>query len=469
MVMPIVPALISWLAWASTPAGAGENLKDRIEAALAPIGGGATVAVALIAAPAGGAVADGLPAGDPRAEGFLPETLDKIKPMLEDAVTRRKVAGASTLIARRGKVVHRASAGMRDVEAGRPVDASTLFRIASMSKPITSAAVMILVDDGKVGLDDPVAKFLPEFRSPAVVARRDGGAGPAATVPASGPITVRHLLTHTSGLSYRFSGRPVVGPLYVESGVSDGLVETPGTIGDNVRRLARLPLWNHPGAEWEYGLSVDVLGRLIEVASGRPLDAFLRDRLTGPLGMADTAFVVPAAGRDRLAALYTPGEDGTIRRAPASPVQIGPLVFSASFPTWDTGTYHSGGAGLTSTVDDYARFLQMILNRGELDGVRVLKAETVGAMGRDQIGGLAIPAWGNGDGFGYGFGVVREGNRDRDPAGAGALSWTGFFHTYFWVDVRHQVIGIFMAQIAPARGLEIVPNFKRLAYEALVD
>jgi CubicO group peptidase (beta-lactamase class C family) len=288
-------------------------------------------------------------------------------------------------------------------------------------------------------------------------------------VPADRPITIHHLLTHTSGLTYRFIGNPLVGPLYVESGVSDGLAETPGTIGDNVKRLARLPLIFQPGTRWEYSLATDVLGRVIEAASGRTFDRFLRERMFDPLKMKDTHFVVPPDSRDRLAAVYYPGPGGPIRRMPATPVQVGPLVYSANFPSFETGTYYSGGAGLTSTIDDYARFLQMILNKGELDGVRVLKADTVATMTRDQIAPLDPPIWGVGDGFSYGFGVVRPGNHYKDPAGVGALSWTGFFGTYFWLDVEHQVIAIYMAQAPTVPDVQVGPTFKRLTYEALLD
>jgi len=418
----------------------------------------------------GGATAADLPTGDPRAEGFSPEALGRIGPAFEGMVARKKVAGVASLIARHGKVVHRSAVGLRDVESGKPLDRATLFRIASMTKPITSAAVMILVDEGKVALGDPISKFLPEFKSPMVLARSAGpGGGRSEPVPAVREITVHQLLTHTSGLSYRFSDKPVLGPLYVEAAVSDGLCETPGTIGDNVKRLARLPLLSQPGSEWEYSLSTDVLGRLIEVASGRTLDRFLREKIFVPLRMDDTHFVVPRAERGRLASLYVPGENNTLVRVSETPVQIGTLVFSATFPAWDTGTYYSGGAGLTSTIDDYARFLQMILNRGELDGTRVLKSETVESMARDQIGDLAIPPWGHGEGFGYGFGVVREANRDKDRAGPGTLSWGGFFHTYFWIDVDRRLIGILMAQMAQEPDLHLGRDLKDLAYDALAD
>ncbi len=425
--------------------------------------------VALLCGSISSSRAGDLPNGDPKAEGLRVETLAKLEPVLAKVVAERKVAGVSTLIARHGKIVHMTTVGLRDVETRKPIERSTLFRIASMSKPITSAAVMILVDEGKIKLDDPVAKYLPEFKSPMILSRDSKSLDSYSTTPAVRPITIHQLLTHTSGLSYRFSGRPILAPLYVEFGVSDGLAETPGTIGDNVKRLARLPLYAQPGTEWEYSLSTDVLGRLIEVVSGLTFDRFLREKLFAPLGMNDTGFLVPQTSRDRLATLYTQNDDNTIRRLPDSPIQLGTLVYSGTFPNWDTGHYYSGGAGLTSSITDYARFLQMILNKGQLDGVRVLKAESVAAMTRNQIGGLIIPPWGNGEGFGYGFGVVREANLYKDMAGVGALSWSGFFHTYFWVDVQHELIGIIMSQITPARDLHMGGDFKTLTYQALVD
>ena len=270
--------------------------------------------------------------------------------------------------------------GPRDAEAGLPVDEATIYRIASMTKPVTSVAVMMLLEEGKLGLDDPVSRYLPEFRAPTVLCAGPRRRRGAATVPARREITIRDLLTHTSGLSYRFLDRPGLGRLYAASGVSDGLSETPGTVADNVGRLARLPLLHQPGTAWEYGLSTDVLGRVVEVASGRTLDEFFRERIFGPLRMEDTSFVVPEAKRHRLAALYTPGPDKAIRRVGPGPVEAGALVYSATYPTRDGSTYFSGGAGLCSTIGDYARFLQMLLNRGELDGVRLLKPETVELM-----------------------------------------------------------------------------------------
>ncbi|MHC5537646.1 serine hydrolase domain-containing protein [Singulisphaera rosea] len=414
--------------------------------------------------------AAGLPEGDPKAAGFAPEKLALIRTYLERQVAEKNLAGGATLIARHGKVVHQAAVGMKDVEAGQPLERSTLFRIASMTKPITSTAVMILVDEGKLRLDDPVAKYLHEFAAPSVViAPADATATAITTVPAASPITIHQLLTHSSGLSYRFAKPPQIGPLYVESAISDGLSETPGTIGDNVKRLARLPLLHQPGTTWSYSLSTDVLGRLVEVVSGQTFDQFLRERIFTPLAMDDTQFVIPKAKRGRLAALYTAGEDKTVRRSPGSLIQDGPLVYSGTYSTWDDGHYYSGGAGLTSTIDDYSRFCQMLLNKGELDGARILKPETVALMTRDQVPGLNVLPWGHGDGFGYGFGVVKEANRDADLAGVGAYSWGGFFYTYFWVDPKREIVAIFMTQLYPNAHLKVREEFKRLAYDAIVE
>jgi len=428
------------------------------------------VLVVALAAPRRPLLGGELPAGDARVEGFDPARLGQIQGVLDDLVARRKVAGAVTMVVRHGKVVHLAKAGRRDVEANRPLDRSTLFRIASMTKPITSAAVMALVDDGIIKLDDPVSKFLPEFASPSILVvseTPDGAASQSSIVPAARPITIHHLLTHTSGLAYRFAAPPSLAGLYVDAAVSDGLAETPGTIAGNVRRLARLPLAHQPGARWTYGLSTDVLGRVVEAASGKSFDEFLRDRLFRPLRMDDTGFLVPGPRRARLAAVYMPQADGTIRRAPDTPIQIGPLVFSATFPAWDTGRYYSGGAGLISTIDDYARFLQMVLNKGELEGARVLRPETVEAMSTHQIGDLRSSVGIHGLGFGYGFGIVLPDNPDNDPAGPGALSWAGFFHTQFWIDVRTRTIGVMMSQLAPGADTGLPAALKRLTYEAM--
>jgi CubicO group peptidase (beta-lactamase class C family) len=410
--------------------------------------------------------AQGLSPEEVRASGFDPAKLDRIGAMLREAAEGRRIAGGSALVVRGGKTVGLYLAGKRDIEADRPMTADTIVRIASMSKPITSTAVMILVDEGKIKLDDPVSKYIPEFKDPRVLLDPTGS-DPLATRPAGREITIHHLLTHTSGLTYRFFNKPVLGDLYTRWAISDGLSETPGTIGENCVRLAAQPLLFNPGESWEYSLATDVLGRVVEVASGLTFDEFLRKRIFEPLKMTDTGFLVPAADRDRLAAVYHPGEGGKVERTVGHPVQDGALVYSPTYPAWDEGHYYSGGAGLVSTLGDYGRFLQMLLNKGELDGARILKPETVELMTSNRVGDLPMPDFGHGDRFGYGFGVVL--NRGDRPEAVGTYSWAGFFSTYFWVDPKNELFGIILTQAQPSGAPTLSDDFRRLTYEALMD
>jgi CubicO group peptidase (beta-lactamase class C family) len=416
------------------------------------------------------ASAPSLPRGDAREAGFDPGKLRAIDDLIAKAVENRQVAGAAALVARRGKVVHLAIAGLQDAEAGVPVSGATIYRIASMTKPITSVAAMMLVEEGKMGLDDPVAKYIPEFKSLRVLLAdaRPGEPLASITTDAKGPVTIRHLLTHTSGISYSLWDKPVLGQLYRDAGVSDGLIETPGTMADNVRRLASMPLMFQPGTAWEYGLNTDVLGRVVEVASGQTLDEFFAKRIFQPLRMNDTHFVLPEAKRPRLATLYAPDDAKQIRRVGAGPQQAGAARYSATYPLATGSQYQSGGAGLVSTIGDYARFLQMLANRGQLDGVRLLKPETVDEMTKNQIGDFAsFPV--HGDKFGYGFGVVTAAGRDEKEVGSvGSYSWGGIFYTYFLVDPQRELTLIFMTQVFPFEHLTLHGEFKRLTYAAMV-
>jgi CubicO group peptidase (beta-lactamase class C family) len=411
--------------------------------------------------------AEGPPKPSPEAAGLAPARLERIDALIRAAVERRQIAGGVALLARHGKLGYLQAIGRQDVEAKKPMAADTLFRIASMTKPVTSVAVMMLVEDGKVRLDDPVSKFIPEFKEMKVLVPGKAGAGNT-LVSAEREITIHHLLTHTSGLTYRFWGQKPWCDLYRQGGVSDGIVHLEGTIGDNIRRLAKQPLMFQPGSAWMYGLSTDVLGRVVEVASGRDLATFFRERLFKPLKMEDTFFFVPEAKKPRLSAVYMPGEGGKLVRVGEGPVTIGELVFSATYPLEKDGKYYSGGAGLVSTAGDYARFLQMQLGGGELDGARILKAETVRQMTSNQIGKLVSIIGDHGDGFGYGFGVVTPAGKG-DVASVGSFSWGGIFYTYFWVDPQKQLIGILMTQVYPNDKLSLRSDFKKRAYESLAD
>jgi CubicO group peptidase (beta-lactamase class C family) len=400
-----------------------------------------------------------------RAARFLPEKLQLLPAAIQEAIDQKKIAGGAVLLARHGKVVYQSAVGQQDVENKVSLNSSTLFRLASMSKPVTSVVAMQLVEDGKLNLTDPLSKFVPEFKDMRVlVPTKDGKS--YELVAANRPITIHDLLTHTSGITYRFFNKPFVGQMYADAGVCDGLSETPGTLGDNVRKIAKQPLVCQPGAAWEYGLNTDVLGYVIEVASGQSLEQFCQQRLFQPLKMNDTSFVVPQPKRARLSALFASGPDKTLKQVgPGSFVANG-LTYSATYPVRDEATYCSGGAGLVSTLNDYFRFSQMMLNRGELDGVRVLKAETVDQMTRNQLGELRVSFPGL-TAFGYGFGIVTEAtNKETEPSAVGSYSWAGAFGTIFWVDPKNALVGVYMAQTAPAE-FPLALRIKRLAYEAM--
>jgi CubicO group peptidase (beta-lactamase class C family) len=409
--------------------------------------------------------ADVLPRGDAKAAGFAPEKLERISAALKEAVEKKQIPGASALIARHGKVVSFSAVGMQDVEGKAPLTDATIFRIASMSKPITSVAVMILVEDGKIAVTDPLSKYVPEFKDMKVLI--PGKDDKYETVPAEREITIHDLLTHTSGLTYGLMNKPIITKLYAEGGVADGLSEPSGTIGDNVKRLAKMPLVCQPGSAWEYGLSTDVLGRVVEVASGKTLDEFLRERIFQPLKMTDTYFVLPKEKHSRLSTLYLVGEDKMIHRVGDEAVKAMGANVYANYPTRQDSKYYSGGAGLVSTAGDYFRFCQMMLNGGELDGARVLKPETVKRMTQNQLGKLRIQFPGN-DLMGYGFGVLSEEGKEKtkELAGVGSFSWGGAFNTFFWVDPKNDLVAVFMSQVFPP-DFVLPTEFKRLTYEAL--
>jgi CubicO group peptidase (beta-lactamase class C family) len=400
----------------------------------------------------------------PEKVGLSVAGLKRIDMLLRSAVEQKHLAGGVALVARHGKIGYLDAVGMSDVEAGRAMAADTLFRIASMTKPVTSVAVMMLVDEGKIKLTDPVSKYIPEFKNPQVLVA-DGNR--YHTRPAKLEPTIRDLLNHTSGLTYGFFDREFLGDLYRKAGVSDGIVQTQGTLADNIRKLARLPLMFDPGSAWEYGLSTEVLGRVVEVASDKSLDEFFRERIFRPLGMHDTYFFLPDAKRPRLAALYRPDKDQRIERVGDDRQKVKELMYSASYPYRGPKTYFSPGAGLVSTAPDYARFLQMLLNGGRANGVRLLKAETVKQMTENQIGELKPWITSHGDKFGYGFGVVSPAG--KDVASVGTYGWGGIFYTYFLVDPKKDLVAVFMTQVYPTDHLKLHEEFERRVYKALAD
>jgi CubicO group peptidase (beta-lactamase class C family) len=366
---------------------------------------------------------------------------------LRQAVADKAVPGVVVIATDQKGVIYRGAFGMADITLGRPMTADALFRIASMTKAITSTAAMQLIEAGRFGLDDPVEKYLPAFAHLSVFDSFDGATGQYRLRPATKAVTVRHLMTHTSGFGYPFT--------------SAILRDYKPRAGDPAE-----PLLFEPGARWHYGTSTDWLGRLIERVSGEMLEDFFRRHIFDPLGMPDTFYNVPSNKQARLAAVHRRLANGSIAKEPDQP---SPLVRQPI-----------GGGGLTSTADDYARFLRMLLNGGTLDGARILSPETVALMGQNQIGALSVPALKSAmpersDDFSFvadgrdkwGLGFLITTDHVPGKRSAGSLSWGGIFNTYFWLDPTRGIAGVFLMQFLPfadRKALAVYDGFERSVY-----
>ncbi len=401
-------------------------------------------------------------APNPAELGFSADRLGRIEVGVQRYIDRHLVSGVVCLVARRGEVVHLGNYGYLDIESGRAMPPDAIFRIASMTKPVTAAGVMQLLEEGWFELDDRIAEFIPEF------ARTEVWAGETAngivTRPASRPITIRHLLTHTSGLTYPAEQR--IGASAAAISVAAhyahaGLGRWDETLGAKIGRLASMPLVHEPGEGWTYGYSIDVLGRLIEVVSGQSLDAYLQTRLFEPLGMVDTGFHVPAPDLPRLPTVYQRGDGGLV----PSDRGIGndPAVKPA---------FLMGGGGLFSTASDYGRFAQMLVNQGTYQGEQILGRKTVELMltcqSRPSEIPVVPPAWGFREGWGMALGgrTLVDLARWGSPGSVGTYTWQGAYSTDFWVDPKEELLGVFLHQqfpdwTGPAR------TFRTLVYQAL--
>ena len=415
-----------------------------------------------------GLAAQGLPMAPPVQIGLASDRLERIVALVQDAVDRNEVAGAVTLVARLGRVGHLEAVGLRDIERGAPMETDTLFRIASMTKAVTSVAVMQLYESGALMLTDPVSRYLPAFADMQVLARSEGGGAEYTLEPLRRPITIRHLLTHTSGLSYRFLSPPQLASHYLEADITDGLSQTDGAIGDMVDRLAELPLVHQPGERFTYSLGVDVLGRVIEVITGETLADYMTAEIFVPLGMSDTGFFSDPEDAERFASIYTPSGDG-IAKVSEGPVVSGDrrTIYSNGYPYDGPQTYYSGGAGLSSTISDYATFLQALLNGGELDGARILGRRTVQLMTRDHLVGIGVPD--GGQRFGLGFSISADSGVTGGPRSEGAFGWLGFFNTVYWVDPEEQLVAIIMTQLYPNDRSQLTDKFEVAVYSAIVN
>ena len=401
----------------------------------------------------------------PEGVGLSSERLKKIDRFIErEYLATGELHGAQVAVSRRGQLAHFSSLGLMDAERGRPMTQDTIFRIYSMSKPITSVAFMMLVEEGLVALDDPVAKFIPAWADLGVY---DGGfMDTFKTKRPNRPMQIVDLLRHTSGLTYGFQQRGNVDAAYRKLGL--GEIETKGTLDSMIEGLAGLPLEFSPGEAWNYSVSTDVLGYLIGVISGMPFERFLQTRLFEPLRMGDTGFHVPADQAGRLAACYALGPKGVVLQD--DPTKSGYL----SAPG-----FVSGGGGLVSTTDDYLRFCRMLLNGGELDGERILSPKTVHLMATNHLpGGADLASMSRsmfseaayaGLGFGLGFSTTIDPAATLIPSTIGDMSWGGAASTFFWVDPVEELIVILMTQLLPSSAYPIRRQLRTLAYSAFTE
>lgn len=393
------------------------------------------------------------------APGLIAERLARIDAAISAEVDAGKIPGAVALIARNGEVAYHKSFGFANIDTKKPMQLDSIFRIASMTKAITSVAAMTLYEQGLFQLTDPLAKYIPDFATMDVISGVDERGNITATAPATKPIRIIDLLTHTSGIGYPF----IPGNLqatYKAAGIIDGLTVEGHTLASQMPLLAKQPLLFEPGSKFAYGLNSDVLGYLIEVVSGKPLDQFFTEQIFRPLDMSDTYFYLPEDKAERLVTLYSDVDGVGLVEHQGSDLVAG--VNDAFYPVIGAKTHFSGGAGLSSTTVDYARFLQMLLNDGELDGVRILGRKSVELMrtGRVDWDGDSIAD------FGLGFAVVSDIGKRGELSSVGAYGWGGAFDTVYWIDPTEQLVGVYMSQARPTRS-DMGDRFRALVYQAL--
>jgi len=395
----------------------------------------------------------------PQSVGMSEERLARIDNFLTAAIEKNQIPGAVALIARNGKIIYYKAFGMAESETKRSLKRDDIFRIASQTKAITSTAVMMLWEEGKFSLDDPISKYIPAFANARILESLNDADTTYVTKPAKDQITIRHLLTHTSGIGYGVIDNADFRKIYQKAGIIDLFTVKPITIGENIEKLAKLPLHFNPGEKYTYSEGLDVLGYFIEVISGQPLDVFFRERIFEPLGMNDTYFYLPDLKSDRLVAVQTKKDDKWVRY---------PITFyDPDYPKKGAKTFFSGGAGLSSTAKDYATFLQMYLNNGELNGVRLLSRTTVQFIMANQIGDLMGDP---GAYYGLAFGVLNQKGQDMGGRGSvGTFNWGGYFNTQYFADPKENVIGILMKQTQNIGNDDTGSKFRLLVGQSIDD
>ncbi|SOD78586.1 serine hydrolase domain-containing protein [Spirosoma fluviale] len=390
--------------------------------------------------------------------GMSTARLQRMDAVINDYIAKGRQAGVGVMVSRNGRIVYYKAYGLDNIQTKAPLKRDAIFRIASQTKAIASIGLMLLFEEGKFLLDDPISKYIPAFKNPKVLDKFNEKDSSFTTVPAKREITIRQLLTHTSGIGYPVIGSKEAVAIYAKNKIPSGIGTPGGSLADAMNRLGTLPLLHQPGEKFTYGLSVDVVGYLIEVLSGQSLDQFLRTRLFDPLGMNDTYFYLPESKKGRLTMVFT--EDSVKSVKPIAVLN----GLSGDYPK-QAGTFYSGGAGLSSTMYDYAIFLQMMLNGGEYGGKRFLSPTTVRLITTNQIGDL-----GGGDfKFGLGFSITSNKGASRLPVSEGTFEWGGYFGTTYWADPKEGIVAQIYTQKTPNSFGDLTDKFKVLVYQAITQ
>ncbi|MCM4166362.1 hypothetical protein KCTC52924_03296 [Arenibacter antarcticus] len=397
----------------------------------------------------------------PEEVGMSSARLDRLSSVLRQYVENGEMAGNVTLIARKGKIVYHSAFGSSDIESNKEMDTDAIFRIASQSKAIISVAVMILQEEGKLLIAEPIGKYLPEWKGTTVANKNENGGYDV--VPAQRAITIRDLLTHTAGIGY---GNGLAKDEWKAAGIQNWyFADRNEPIAETIARMAKLPMDAQPGERFVYGYNTDILGVVVEKVSGKPLDLFIKERILDPLGMVDTYFYLPKNKIDRLTTSYMAHKGKSLERAPEPGLGIG----QGHYVKGPRKSF-SGGAGLLSTSMDYARFLQMMLNGGALNGHRILSPKTVELMISDHVVSREIPYTGrDGSGFGLGFSITKDLGQRGEPGSVGTFEWGGAYGSTYWVDPVEELILVYFKQLIPTNGVDDRGKLRSLIYQAIIE
>jgi len=398
---------------------------------------------------------------NPESVGLSSERLKRIDAHLKNHLDKKWIPGAVAMVARKGKIIYSTNIGASGINK-QDMKVDDIFRLASMTKPIVTTAMMILVEEGKCLLEDPISKYIPEFKSPIILKEVNTKDSSFTSEPSPSEITIRQLLSHTSGIGYGFTNSKVSGVIYGKAKIPDGANIENATIAEKMKILAKQPLLHAPGTKWTYGLGIDVAGYLVEILSGQTLSDFCEERILKPLDMKDTHFFRPESEENRMVSVFTEINGNLLNAMPF------PQAKNLYFPTRGAKTYFSGGSGMSGTATDYMKFMQMILNNGTFNGIRILSRKSIEVMSNNQIGDLSINT--NGTKFGLGFSVEVPQSSYRKLGSVGRLGWGGLYNTLFWIDPKEQVIAVLMTQIYPStHQKELYDKFEDLVYQAMVD